>query len=64
VENKAREEASRRGWNFDRVAGDMVLIRRLLNGDWNEDYLLLRPGEKLGMSYDAGIIRAEIVDRE
>ncbi len=59
VESKAREEAERRGWIFERVAGDLVLIRRLLNGDWNEDFLILQPGERLGMSYDENIIRAE-----
>jgi hypothetical protein len=59
VEKKARDEAARRGWNFERVAGDLVLIRRLLNADWNEDFLTLLPGQKLGMSYDEDIICAE-----
>lgn len=59
VEAKAREEAQRRGWNFERVAGDLVLVRRLLNGDWDSDFLILQPGQKLGMSYDEEIIRAE-----
>ncbi len=59
VEDKARQEAERRGWAYERVAGDLVMIRRLLNGDWNEDYLILQPGERLGMSYDENIIRAE-----
>jgi hypothetical protein len=59
VEAKARAEAERRGWTFERVAGDLVLVRRLLNGDWNEDFLILQPGERLGMSYDENVIRAE-----
>jgi hypothetical protein len=59
VEKKAREEAERRGWNFERVAGDLVMVRRLLNGDWNEDYLVLQPGQRLGMSYDENVIKAE-----
>jgi hypothetical protein len=59
VEGKARDEASRRGWNFERVAGDIVMVRRLLNGDWNEDYLVLQPGQRLGMSYDENVIKAE-----
>ncbi len=59
VEGKAREEASRRGWNFERVAGDLVMVRRLLNGDWDEDYLVLQPGQRLGMSYDENVIKAE-----
>mgnify|MGYP005816374149 CR=1 FL=1 len=59
VEAKAREDAQRRGWSYERVAGEMTLIRRLLNGDWNEDFLILQPGQKLAMSYDEGIICAE-----
>jgi hypothetical protein len=59
VEGKAREEASRRGWNFERVAGDLVMVRQLLDGIWNEDYLVLQPGQRLGMSYDEQVIKAE-----
>ena len=60
VEAKAREEASRRGWIFERMAGDLVLIRRLLNAEWNEDFLILQPGQRLGMSYNNDIICAEM----
>ncbi len=56
VEAKAQAEAERRGWVFDRVAGDMVLIKRLLEGDWEKDYLVLRPGEQVKMTYDEGVI--------
>lgn len=59
VEARARDDAGRRGWTFERVAGDLILIRRLLNGDWNDDFLVLQPGQKLGMTYDEGIICAE-----
>ncbi len=59
VEGQAKDEAGRRGWTYERVAGDMVLVRRLLNGDWNEDFLILQPGQKLAMSYDERIICAE-----
>jgi hypothetical protein len=60
VEGKAQEEAARRGWNYERVAGDLVLVRRLLNGDWDsEDFLTLQPGQKLAMAYDERVICAE-----
>jgi hypothetical protein len=59
VEEKVRREAERRGWQFERLAGELVLIRRLLEGDWNEDFLVLQPGQRLAMSYDPAIIRAE-----
>lgn len=56
VESKARDQAARRGWTFDVVAGDMVLLRRLLQGDWSADFLRLEPGQKLVMTYDDAVI--------
>jgi hypothetical protein len=56
VEAKARSEAERRGWTFERVTGDLVLIRRLLLGDWEKDFLVLEPGEQIVMTYDEGVI--------
>lgn len=35
VERKAREEAARRGWTYERMAGDLALICSLLDGQWN-----------------------------
>jgi len=54
----AREQAGRRGWAFETVEGNLVLLRRLIDGDWNEDVLVLRPGERLAMSYDEGVVKA------
>jgi hypothetical protein len=56
VETQAQEEAGRRGWQFEKIAGDIVLIRRLLNGDWADDFLVLAPGESTAMSYDSDVI--------
>jgi hypothetical protein len=60
AEARARDEANRRGWTFDRLAGHLLLVRRLIDGDWAaSDFLVLRPGERLAMSYDEAVIRAE-----
>lgn len=56
VERKAREEAGRRGWTFESLTGDLVLLNRLLNGDWNDDFLVLQPGERVEMAYDSEVI--------
>jgi len=56
IENQAQADAARRGWMFERVAGDLVLVRRLLAGDWEQDFLILQPGEQLTITYDADII--------
>jgi hypothetical protein len=56
VEEQARADAARRGWTFERFAGDLVLIRRLLEGDWDTDFLVLQPGQQLTMTYDDDVI--------
>jgi hypothetical protein len=60
TEVRARDEADRRGWSFDRLAGQLLLVRRLVDGDWDDaDFLVLQPGERLAMSYDDAVVRAE-----
>jgi len=34
-----------------------VLIKRLLDGDWDDDFLVLQPGERIAMSYDDKVIK-------
>ena len=54
---QAQENAAQRGWTFERFAGDLVLVRRLLNGDWQNDFLIIEPGQQIEMSYDDDVMR-------
>jgi hypothetical protein len=63
VEARAQAEAARRGWTFDRVAGDLVLLRRLLAGDWADDFLVLQPGEQVKMTYDERVIGCALANQ-
>ena len=54
----AQEQADRRGWAFDQVEGSMLLLRKLVHGEWDEDFLVLQPGERLAMSWDEAIVKA------
>ncbi len=56
VEARARADAARRGWEFEHLAGDMMLIHRLLSADWDGDFLVLQPGEQIAMTYDGRVI--------
>jgi hypothetical protein len=56
VEARAQADAARRGWTFERVAGDLVLVRRLLMGDWEDDFLVVQPRRRVKMTYDGGVI--------
>ena len=60
TEARARDDAVRRGWRFERMAGELLLVKRLLDGAWDSaDFLVLQPGERLAMSYAEDVIRAE-----
>ncbi len=60
VEGRARDDAERRGWAFAKLAGELILVKRLIDGEWDPtDFLVVQPGEQLAMSYDDGVIRAE-----
>jgi hypothetical protein len=59
VEDEARHEAGRRGWMFERLTGNLTLIRRLLYGEWDADFLVLAPGEQIRMAYDEAIVCAQ-----
>ncbi len=56
IEADARAQAERRGWVFERVAGDMMLVRRLVFGDWGDDFLVVPPGQRVKMTYDDRVI--------
>jgi hypothetical protein len=56
IESQAKDDAAKRGWTFERLPGNLDLIRRLLNGDWDQDYLVLQPGQSIAMSFDDSIL--------
>jgi hypothetical protein len=59
-EQRAREEAARRGWQFETIHGDLRLFERLVAGDWDEsDFLVVPPGWRVKPTYDGGIIKRE-----
>lgn len=51
--------AKDRGWDYSEIEGDMSLIKRLLDGDWDsEDFLVAQPGERITESFDEKILKA------
>lgn len=58
VEAKAREDAENRGWAFERMNGDNTLIKRLIYGEWDKDFLIVQPGKAIRMTYGEDIISA------
>lgn len=62
IETQARRQATERGWMFERMTGDLILIRRLLAGDWERDFLVLSPGQESVMTYDDEIIGCKLLE--
>ena len=59
-EQQAREEAARRGWQFETVCGNMRLFERLVAGDWDEnDFLVVPPGWRVKATYGESVIDKE-----
>jgi len=59
VEAQARAEAQRRGWTFEHLPGDIGLIRRLVMGEWDDDFLVVPPGQKIVMTGTDGVVGFE-----
>ena len=55
-EQQAQQLAEDRHWEYAKLTGDLSLLRRLINGDWNEDFLVVPPGKKIQPSYDDDVI--------
>lgn len=59
-ERQTREEATRRGWCFEKVKGDLGLLQRFVNGEWAEsEFQVVRPGHRLVARHDGTIVGAE-----
>lgn len=57
-ERQTFELAARRNWQYEKIQGDLTLLRKLLNGEWDENFLVVPPGKRIDFSYDDDIIKA------
>lgn len=52
-ERASRLEANQRGWTFEKLRGDLTLLRKLLLGQWDEaEFLVVQPGQTIQPTYD------------
>jgi hypothetical protein len=60
-ERQARERAEEQGWTFEKLAGDLGLLRALVGGPpWDNDrFLVVPPGHRVAAAFDETIIKAE-----
>jgi hypothetical protein len=59
-EERTRELATERSWEFEALDGDLGLLRRLVDGPWDaEGFLVLRPGQRAAATLGDEVIVAE-----
>lgn len=54
-----RQEAQRRNWQFELRDGDWSLLRKLFDGQWDEDFVVVPPGGKIVARNDERILDSE-----
>ena len=58
-QRQSEAEAEARGWQYEKLSGDMRLLQGLLDGPWDEDrYLVVPPGKRIAASFDERVIKA------
>jgi hypothetical protein len=56
--DEAAAEARERGWSFERLAGDLAWLGRLVEGAWTDgEFVVAAPGQRIAASYDARVLK-------
>jgi hypothetical protein len=59
-ERFAQLDAQKKNLKYEKIKGDLSLLSKLVNGDWNEnDFLIVNTGKQISFSYDDNIIKCE-----
>ena len=54
---EAKRIAEQREWNYDELPGDIVLIKKLIDAEWDEgEFMVIQPGEEITATYDDKIL--------
>ena len=57
-EERNRLDAQKRGWQFEILPGSDTILRKLVDGDWDEDlFLVVPPGRTATESYEEDIMK-------
>jgi hypothetical protein len=57
---RCRERAETEGRDYVELPGSLAILRKLVDGEWDDDFLVVEPGRKVAGVYDwEQVIRAE-----
>lgn len=56
---QAQEEAKQKRWTYEELAGSLTLFRRLLQGHWDSDFLVVPPHHQIAATHDEAVVRAD-----
>jgi len=55
-----KTDAQKMGFGYEELEGSTGLLQRLLDGDWSDDdFLVVKPGQKIAAVYDGRIVTVE-----
>lgn len=57
-EEYTRRAAKYYGWDYDKVKGEVSLLKDFVNGNWDERFLVVKPGEKIAADYEGSVVKA------
>jgi hypothetical protein len=55
----AKRRAQEKGWEFEHRKGDWTLFEKLFLGQWDEDFVVVQPGQRLVARNDGDILDAQ-----
>ncbi len=58
AEVEARRRADKNGLAFEKLRGSMTILERLVRGEWDDDFLVVNPGNAIAADYLGGIAKA------
>ena len=56
LRSRSRQIAEERNWEWEELTGEPALMARLLNGPYDDDFLIVQPGHKVVASHDHDVV--------
>ena len=56
---EAQEEAQEKNWEFRRIQGRLDVFQNLVDGIWDDDFLIVEPGKSIQPTHDDDVIKAD-----